>query len=123
VLVQSGLYPHAGYDERIQLLTPESLHDPRHRGAVVLIAPAISAYPFRAQELAGLKKLRPLCPMPSGIVISRISDAPVPVTAGGKRDRSRLWSTARPSAHSTPLGSPVPPNTVTTRWCELAEGP
>jgi uncharacterized membrane protein len=33
VLVQSGLYPHAGYDPRVQLLTSQTLADPRFAGA------------------------------------------------------------------------------------------
>ena len=74
VLVQSGLYPHAGYDERIQLLTPATLNDPAHVGAAVLIAPGVDAYPFNAGELAGLGTLQPFRSMASGIVISRLSD-------------------------------------------------
>lgn len=74
VLVQSGLYPHAGYDERIQLLTPETLNDPAHMGAAVLIAPGVDAYPFNAGELASLGTLQPFRSMASGIVISRLSD-------------------------------------------------
>jgi hypothetical protein len=76
VLVQSGLYPHAGYDAHIHLLTPETLHDPRHLGAAVLVAPAMSSYPFGAGELASFKKLRPIRSMPSGIVVSRLLEAP-----------------------------------------------
>jgi hypothetical protein len=35
VLVQSGLYPHGGYDARIQLLTPTTLRDSEYAGAAV----------------------------------------------------------------------------------------
>jgi len=73
VLVQSGLYPHAGYDEHVQLLTRETLNDPRHRGVAVITAPAVGAYPFDAGELSHLGMLQPIRPASNGIVISRIS--------------------------------------------------
>jgi hypothetical protein len=38
VLVQSGLFPHAGYDERFQMLTPETLRDPENAGVAMLLA-------------------------------------------------------------------------------------
>ncbi len=76
VLVQSGLYPHAGYDARIQLLTRETLNDPRHLGAAVLVAPSINAYPFNAGELASLGTLQSIRSMAGGIVVSRLSNAP-----------------------------------------------
>jgi hypothetical protein len=44
VLVQSELYPHAGYDSRVQMLTPETLTGPRYEGAAILLAPMIGAY-------------------------------------------------------------------------------
>ena len=71
VLVQSGLYPHAGYDARIQLLTPETLSSARYAGAAVLIAPAIGAYPFRTDDLDRLRRLPPIRPMPGGLVAIR----------------------------------------------------
>jgi hypothetical protein len=52
VLVQSGLYPHAGYEARVRLLTPETLHDAA--GAVALLAPALSAYPLAPGDLQRL---------------------------------------------------------------------
>lgn len=77
VLVQSGLYPHAGYDARIQLLTPETLHSPRYAGAAVLIAPMISAYPFQSDDLDGLRRLQPIRVMPAGLLAVRRPSAPV----------------------------------------------
>ncbi|MPZ18036.1 MAG: DUF2079 domain-containing protein [Luteitalea sp.] len=75
VLVQSGLYPHAGYDERVQLLTPETLEDARDTRAVVLLAPDVSAYPFDPSDLADLTLLRPLRAMPPGILAVRLPEA------------------------------------------------
>jgi uncharacterized membrane protein len=75
VLVQSGLYPHAGYDPRFQLLTPETLRDPRHAGAVLLLARRISAFPFSFAdrgELAALRELPPVQPMPDGLFAVRL---------------------------------------------------
>lgn len=74
VLVQSGLFPNAGYDERLQLLTPETLHDPRNAGAAVLLAPGIGAYPFRGREIRALTQLPPIRPMPPGLVAVRRPD-------------------------------------------------
>lgn len=78
VLVQSGLYPHAGYDARIRLLTPETLRSPRYVGAAVLIAPTISAYPFRVADLDGLRRLPPIRAMPNGLLAVRRPVAPAP---------------------------------------------
>jgi hypothetical protein len=76
VLVQSGLYPHAGYDERVKLLTPATLDDPRHGGAAMLLAGAISAYPFGSDELRGLMQLPRIRASPSGLLLVRIPEAP-----------------------------------------------
>jgi len=69
ILVQSALYPHAGYDSRVVLLTPETLTDPTYAGAVTLIAPALNAYPFGKGELdrVGRSATRGL----GGILIAR----------------------------------------------------
>jgi len=71
VLVQSALYPHAGYDERVQLLTPESLRDPRSAGAALLLAPDLSAYPLSAAELGALSRLRSVAESPEGLLVVR----------------------------------------------------
>ncbi len=72
VLVQSGLYPHAGYESRVQLLTPEALADPTNAGAAILMAPAISAWPMRNEELAALTRLSRIDNMPQGLVAVRV---------------------------------------------------
>ena len=51
ILVQSGLYPHAGYASNAQLLAPPSLSDPASAGAMLLLAPDVSAFPFDRSEL------------------------------------------------------------------------
>jgi Predicted membrane protein (DUF2079) len=71
VLVQSGLYPHAGYDTRTVLLTPETLRDPQYAGAAVVIAPRVSAYPFRPGELDPLLRLPALPESARGVVVVR----------------------------------------------------
>ena len=76
VLVQSGLFPHAGYDERFKLLTPETLNDSRHATAVVLLTERVGAYPYQGRNLARLRALVPSHPMPEGIVAVRLSGAP-----------------------------------------------
>ena len=77
VLVQSGLFPHAGYEQHVKLLTPEALDDPRNEGAVMILAPRIGAYPFTKEELARLMSLSPVGSMPPGIVAVRLSKAKV----------------------------------------------
>ncbi len=72
VLVQSGLYPHAGYDARIQLLTPETFARSRDEGAAVLIAPAIGGYPFGPDDLDRIGRLPTIRPVPGGLLAVRI---------------------------------------------------
>ncbi len=72
VLVQSGLYPHAGYEDRFRLLAPHSLRDPRHAGAVLLLAPEVSGYPFARDERDCLAALPTLGGMPAGLVAVRL---------------------------------------------------
>jgi len=76
VLVQSGLYPHAGYDERFKLLTPETLDEGRRAGAAVLLARGVGAYPFRMDDLAALMQLPPIGPMPGELFAVRLSKFP-----------------------------------------------
>jgi hypothetical protein len=78
VLVQSGLFPHAGYDERFKLLTPETLSDPRHVGVAVLLAGRVGAYPFDKEDLSNLRRLAPIRAMPEGLVAVRLPAAPIP---------------------------------------------
>jgi uncharacterized membrane protein len=60
VLVQSGLYPHAGYASRLQLLTTETLKDKRYAGAVVVLAPGLTGYPLTDVDLEALARLPPI---------------------------------------------------------------
>ena len=71
VLVQSGLYPHAGYDARVQLLTSQTLGDPRFAGAAIVLAPGLSAYPFDADGLAPLLLLPEILRTPEGLLVVR----------------------------------------------------
>jgi uncharacterized membrane protein len=71
LLVQSGLYPHAGYSPRVQLLTPYGLRDPRNTDAALLIAPEAGGYPFSREELHQLARLPVICQLPAGLVAVR----------------------------------------------------
>jgi uncharacterized membrane protein len=74
VLVQSGLYPHAGYDSQVQLLTKGTLADPRYGDALILLAPRVSAYPLTAAEVAPLYELPEVARSQSGLrVVKRDS--------------------------------------------------
>jgi uncharacterized membrane protein len=73
VLVQSGLFPHAGYDERFQLLTPETLADPRNAGAVLLLARRIGAYPFFSKEMDRISAFPSAGPLPGGLLAVRVT--------------------------------------------------
>jgi hypothetical protein len=92
VLVLSGLFPHAGYDERFQLLTPQTLDDPRNGGAVILIAPRIGAYPFAGPEVGWLSRLPTAQAVPGGLVAVRLTPeaAKRPRHFGPGRDRHRI---------------------------------
>lgn len=71
VLVQSGLYPHAGYESRVQLLTRDTLRDPDNGGAAIILAPRVSGYPLTPDELASLSRLRVIASLPEGLLIVR----------------------------------------------------
>jgi hypothetical protein len=71
VLVQSGLYAHAGYESRVQLLTRESLSDPANLDAIVLLAPHIGAFPIRDQELRELVQWPRVRDLPAGLLAVR----------------------------------------------------
>ena len=86
VLVQSGLYPHAGYEERVQLLTPRTLRNPANIGAAALISPRVSFYPFRRRTMACLMELPVIAAMPEGLMAVRI--VPLPTDAIGGKDPS-----------------------------------
>jgi hypothetical protein len=71
VLVQSGLYPHAGYDARVKLLSSVTLHDPALAGAAVLLARRVDAYPIDTNTLEPLLRETQIRPMPAGLVSVR----------------------------------------------------
>jgi uncharacterized membrane protein len=71
VLVQSGLYPHAGYASGVQILTRETLNDQRFANAVLLLAPSVSGYPFSRGEIEELARLPAVVNAPSGMVLVR----------------------------------------------------
>ena len=71
VLVQSGLYPHAGYDSRIQLLTEDSLADARYSGAAIVLAPAMNAYPLDKREYDELRQRTAIRATAKGILVVR----------------------------------------------------
>jgi len=95
VLVQSGLFPHAGYDERFQLLTPETLADPRNAGAVLLLARRVGAYPFFAKEMDRISAFPSAGVLPGGLLAVRITpDATEKVRKlQSRRERRRGRST------------------------------
>jgi uncharacterized membrane protein len=76
VLVQSALYPHAGYDERTQLLTNESIRDPRFAGAALLLAPGLSAYPLSTAEFEALSQREVVARSDEGLLVVRASAPP-----------------------------------------------
>lgn len=91
VLVQSGLFTHAGYDERFQLLTPETLSDRRNAGAVLLLAARIGAYPFGWNELAHFREWPAVQPMPGGLVAVRLKPGQVIVRPVETGQKPRPW--------------------------------
>jgi uncharacterized membrane protein len=76
VLVQSGLYPHAGYATHVKLLAPHTLRDPRHLGAILLLAPGASAYPFSQDTWDCLAALPSVDGMPDGLRAVRLAAVP-----------------------------------------------
>lgn len=71
VLVQSALYPHAGYDDRVQLLTENTLRSPSYAGAAILLAPGLGAYPLDRQDVTGLRLWPPVRPLAGGLIAVR----------------------------------------------------
>lgn len=60
------------YEARVQLLTPETLRDPNSAGAAVVLAPGISAYPFRPGDLDDLANLTPIRAPGAGVIVVRL---------------------------------------------------
>ena len=71
VLVQSSLYPHAGYQSRVRLLTHDSLADQRYAGAAIVLAPALSAYPLNSREVNSLAQRQAILKTTAGLVVVR----------------------------------------------------
>jgi uncharacterized membrane protein len=90
VLVQSGLFPHAGYDERFQLLTPETLADPRNAGALLLLARRIGAYPFFGTEMDRISRFPSAGALPNGLLAVRITADATEKVRKLKSKRERL---------------------------------
>ena len=65
LLVQSGLYPHAGYEGRVKLLTRESLE--ANPGAAVLMSPRVHAYPMVREDIEALLALPAIGALPGGL--------------------------------------------------------
>jgi uncharacterized membrane protein len=85
VLVQSGLYPHAGYASRVQLLTRDTLNDPQFAGAVLLLAPGLSAYPLTSADTGPLYALPVITRTPSGVIAVRRSTTAIKNPPAGSR--------------------------------------
>jgi uncharacterized membrane protein len=106
VLVQSGLFPHAGYDERFQLLTPETLADPRNSGAVLLLARRIGAYPFFGAEMDRISRFPSAGAVPGGLLAVRVTPDGTEKVRKLQSQRERLrssrleWPSGRPRGRS-----------------------
>jgi hypothetical protein len=94
ILVQSGLYPHAGYESRIKLLTPRTLRDPANADAAALIAPRVSFYPFRRRAVGCLMQLPVIAPMPDGLMAVRVVPPPADAIDGSHLPADRRNSSA-----------------------------
>jgi hypothetical protein len=68
VLVQGGLYPHAGYESRVQLLTSHELQAQEGQSAVILLSHRGSSYPLKRRQWRCLTSLPGLEGMPSGLI-------------------------------------------------------
>ena len=68
VLVQGGLYPHAGYDAHVQLLTPHDVRALEGKRVAILLARRGSTYPLKQEEWKCLIDLPPLASMPDGLL-------------------------------------------------------
>jgi len=112
VLVQSGLFPHAGYDERFELLTPETLNNRRNLGAVLLLSRHVGAYPFTPFDVDRLGQFAPAGAMPGGLVAVRLSQPPML-----RLHRFPPWRERR--FKPSPISSPDGPE----ESCSAAVGP
>jgi uncharacterized membrane protein len=72
LLVQSGLYPHAGYEGRVKLLTRETLDDAQRSGAALLLAPRVHAYPLAREDVERLARTPAIVELPPGLIAVRV---------------------------------------------------
>jgi hypothetical protein len=134
VLVQSGLFPHAGYDERFQLLTPETLADPGNGGAVLLLARRVGAYPFFGNEMDRISRFPSAGALPGGLIAVRVTpdtteklrkiqsrrerlrggSSRLEPAWGRLRGRSRRWRSrgSRPDDDAQLMAVPPPPSSI-----------
>jgi hypothetical protein len=56
ILVDSNLYPHAGYAARVQLLTPDTLYAKESEGAAIVLTNQRDAYPFTGDDLHEVRR-------------------------------------------------------------------
>lgn len=68
VLVQGGLYPHAGYDGHVQLLTPHDLRAREGKRVAILLGTRGSTYPLKQHEWKCLADLPSVPRMPDGLL-------------------------------------------------------
>jgi len=73
VLVQGGLYPHAGYADRVQLLTEHALRGVENDQAVMLLATRGSAYPLKKEQWRCLIALPSVAAMPDRLLATEVS--------------------------------------------------
>ena len=76
LLVQSGLYPHAGYGARVKLLTRDTIAG--HPGAALLISPRVHAYPMVREDIEALRALPSIAEMPGGLSAVRVAKVDQP---------------------------------------------
>lgn len=78
ILVQSGLYPFAGYEAHVQLLTPETRARAAGTTTVLLLTRWVSGYPFTTAEMDVLLALpRVQVGLPDGLVAVTVPAEPV----------------------------------------------
>jgi hypothetical protein len=91
VLVQGGLYPHAGYETRVRLLTAQDVLSVENANDVILLASRGSAYPLNRHQWRCLWSLPAAAPLRPGLVA-------IPVTPAAQQCLSPA-SGAQPREH------------------------
>jgi hypothetical protein len=75
ILVDSNLYPHAGYATRIQLLTPETLRAEASAGAAIVLTMRRDAYPFTPEALEQVRQLPAVIEAKGTLIVRRNTGA------------------------------------------------